>query len=67
MSEIEVTFLDTILYKGDSNESTLDEQTHYNSETFQYTNSCPYSCHPRHKEGFINGEALRLVTRKMLS
>lgn len=32
MDESEVTFLDTIVYKGDSNESILDMQVHYNSD-----------------------------------
>ena len=63
MSETEVTFLDTKVYKGVrfDKESILDVQTHYKpTETFQYTNF--YSCHPPGvKKGFIKGEALRLL------
>ena len=47
MSETEITFLDTKVYKGVrfDKESILDVQTHYKpTETFQYTNF--YSCHP---------------------
>ena len=47
MSETEITFLDTKVYKGVrfAKESILDMQTHYKqTETFQYTNF--YSCHP---------------------
>ena len=47
ISETEITFLDTKVYKGDrfNKESILDVQTHYKpTETFQYTNF--YSCHP---------------------
>ena len=63
MSETEITFLDTKVYKGVrfDKESILDVQTHYKpTETFQYTNF--YSCHPPGvKKGFIKGEALRLL------
>ena len=63
MSEAEITFLDTKVYKGVrfDKESILDVQTHYKpTETFQYTNF--YSCHPPGvKKGFIKGEALRLL------
>ena len=62
MSEAEISFLDTKVYKRVrfNKESILDVQTHYKpTETFQYTNF--YSCHPPDvKKGFINGEALRL-------
>ena len=47
ISEIETTFLDTIIYKGDRfrNDSILDIRTHYKpTETFQYTHFT--SCHP---------------------
>ena len=66
MSETEITFLDTKVYKGVrfDKESILDVQTHYKpTETFQYTNF--YSCQPQGvKKGFIKGlkgEALRLL------
>ena len=61
MSETEIKFLDTQVYKGVrfDKESILDVQTHYKpTETFQYTNF--YSCHPPGvKKGFIKGEGLR--------
>ena len=47
ISEIETTFLDTIIYKGDRfrNDSTLDIRTHYKpTQTFQNTHFT--SCHP---------------------
>ena len=59
MSETEITFLDTKVYKGVrfAKESILDVQTLYKqTETFQYTNF--YSCHP---PGVSKGEALRLL------
>ena len=63
MSETEITFLDTKVYKGVrfDKEAILDVQTHFKpTETFQYTNV--YSCHPPGvKKGFIKGEALRLL------
>ena len=63
ISEIETTFLDTIIYKGDRfrNDSILDICTHYKpTETFQNTHFT--SCHlPGVKRGFIKGEALRLL------
>ena len=62
ISENEITFLDTIIYKGDRflTDSILDIKTHYNpTETFQYTHFT--SCHPPGvKRGFIKGEATRL-------
>ena len=60
ISDNEVTFLDTIVYKGKRFNSTsiLDVRTHFKpTETFQYTHFS--SCHPLGK-GFIKGEALRL-------
>ena len=63
MSETEITFLDTKVYKGVrfNKKSILDVQTRYKpTVTFQYTNF--YSCHPPGvKKGFIKGEALRLL------
>ena len=63
ISEIETTFLDTILYNGNRfrNDSILDIRTYYKpTETFQNTHFT--SCHPPGvKRGFINGEALRLL------
>ena len=63
ISHSEITFLDTKVYKGErfKRESTLDVQTRYKrTETFQYTDF--YSCHtPGVKNGFIKGEALRLL------
>ena len=63
ISEIETTFLDTVVYKYDRflKESILDVRTHFKpTKTFQYTNF--YSCHPPGvTKGFIKGEALRLL------
>ena len=63
ISETEITFLDTCIYKGDRfrEESILDVKTHFKpTETFQYTHFS--SCHPSGvKIGFIKGEALRLL------
>ena len=57
ISETEITFLDTKVYKGEifHKESILDVQTHYKpTETFQFTNF--YSCHPPGvTKGFIKG------------
>ena len=62
ISENEITFLDTVVFKGErfKKESILDMKTHYKpTETFQYTNF--NSCHPPGmKNGFIKGEAMRL-------
>ena len=58
ISETETTFLDTVIYKGESfkEQSILDKPT----ETFQYTHYT--SCHPSSvKIGFVKGEALRLL------
>ena len=63
ISETEITFLDTKVYKGVRfhKESILDVKTHYKpTETFQFTNF--YSCHPPGvTKGFIKGEASRLL------
>ena len=63
ISQIETTFLDTTVYKGErfEKERILDVRTHFKStETFQYTNF--NSCHPPGvKKGFVKGEALRLL------
>ena len=63
ISEKEITFLDTVVYKGERflKEAILDVKTHYKStETFQYTHYS--SCHPPGvKRGFIKGEAIRLL------
>ena len=63
ISQIETTFLDTTVYKGErfEKERILDVRTHFKStETFQYTNFS--SCHPPGvKKGFVKGEALRLL------
>ena len=57
ISETEIIFLDTKVYKGERffKESILDVQTHYRpTETFQFTNF--YSCHPPGvTKGFIKG------------
>ena len=63
VSEIETTFLDTTVYKGErfEKERILDVRTHFKpTETFQYTHF--NSCHPAGvKKGFVKGEALRLL------
>jgi len=63
ISETEIAFLETKVYKGDrfNKESFLDVRTHFKpTETFQYKNF--YSCHPPGvTKGFIRGEALRLL------
>ena len=63
ISENEITFLDTVVFKGErlKNESILDIKTrHKPTETFQYThfNSCDP---PGDKNGFIKGETVRLL------
>ena len=62
ISDTEITFLDTCVYKGErfNKESILDVRTHFKTtETFQYTHFT--SCHPPGvRKGFIKGEALRL-------
>ncbi|XP_068720163.1 uncharacterized protein [Montipora capricornis] len=64
ISDTEIVFLDTVVYKGDrfEIESILDIKTHYKqTETFQYTHYT--SCHPLGvKRGFIKGEAIRLLS-----
>ena len=63
VSQLETTFLNTTVYKGDrlEKELILDVRTHCKpTETFQYTNY--NSCHPAGvKKGFVKGEALRLL------
>ena len=63
ISEKEITFLDTVVYKGERflKEAILDVKTHFKpTETFQYTHYS--SCHPPGvKRGFIKGEAIRLL------
>ena len=63
ISEKEITFLDTVVYKGERfiKEAILDVKTHYKpTGTFQYTHYS--SCHPPSvKRGFIKGEAIRLL------
>ena len=63
ISENEITFLDTVVFKGERfiKESILDIKTHYKPmETFQYTHLT--SCHPPGaKRDFIKGEAIGLL------
>ena len=63
ISDSEIAFLDTKVYKGErfNRVSTLDVQTHYKqTKTFQYTNF--YSCNlPGVKKEFIKGEVLHLL------
>ena len=63
ISEKEITFLDTVVYKGKRflKEGILGVKTHYKpTETFQYTHYS--SCHPPGvKRGFIKGEAITLL------
>ena len=66
-SETEATFLDTTIYKGEilRRNSVLDVRTHFKpTVTFQYTHFS--SCRPPGvKKGFIKGEALRLLRKKL--
>ena len=59
-SENEITFLDTVVFKGErfKKESILDIKTHYKpTKTFQYTHF--NSCHPPGvKNVFIKGKAM---------
>ena len=63
VSQLETTFLDTTVYKGErlEKELILDVRTHYKpTKTFQYTNY--NSCHPAGvKKDFVKEEALRLL------
>ena len=63
ISENEIPFLDTVVFKGErlEKQSILDIKTQYKpTETFQYTHF--NSCHPPGvKNGFIKGEAMRLL------
>ena len=65
ISQLQTTFLDTTVYKGErfEKESILDVRTHYKpTEAFQYTNYVHNSCHPADvKKGFVKGEAPRLL------
>ena len=60
ISDTEITFLNTCVYKGDrfKKHSILDVRTHFKpTETFQYTHFD--SCHPPDvRKGFIKGKAL---------
>jgi len=61
VSENEITFLDTVVFKGERfiEKFILDIKTHNRpTETFQYTHFS--SCHPGVKRGFIKGEAYKL-------
>ena len=63
ISENEITFLDTTVFKGErfTEKSILDIKTQNKpTETFQYAHFT--SCHPPGvKRGFIKGEAIRLL------
>ena len=63
ISDKEIIFLDTCIYKGArfEKESILDTHTYFKPpETFQYTHF--KSCHPPGvKKGFVKGEGLRLL------
>ena len=63
ISNTEITFLDTVVYKGKRfrDHSILDIKTHFKpTETFQYTHFS--SSHPSGvKKGFVKGEALKLL------
>ena len=63
VSQLETTFFDTTVYKGErfEKEPILDMRTHYKpTETSQYTNY--NNCHQAGvKKGFVKGEALRLL------
>ena len=63
ISDKEIIFLDTCIYKGArfEKESILDTRTYFKpTETFQYTHF--KSCHPpRVKKCFVKGEGLRLL------
>jgi len=63
ISDKEIIFLDTCIYKGErfEKESILDTHTYFKpTETFQYTHF--KSCHPPGvKIGFVKGEGLRLL------
>ena len=63
ISDTEITFLDTCVYKGDrfKKHSILDVRTHFKpTETFQYAQFA--SCHPLgFRKCFIKGEALRIL------
>ena len=63
ISDKEITFLDTRIYKGAKfeKESILDTRTHFKpTETFQYTHFISFHP-PGVRKGFVKGEALRLL------
>ena len=64
MSETEITFLDTKVYKGVKfdKKSILDVQTRYKPTETNFYSSHP----PGVKKGFIKGEALRLLRTNSL-
>ena len=67
ISETVTTFLDTNIYKGERfrSNSVLDVRMHFKpTETFQYTHFSSYHP-PGVKKGFIKGEALRLLQKKL--
>ena len=68
ISNKEVNFLDTTVYKGERfhNQGILDSRTHFKpTETFQYTRFS--SCHPAGvRKGLIKAEALRLLRTNSL-
>ena len=63
LSDKEINFLDTTVYKGERfhSQGILDIRTHFKpTETFQYTHFS--SCNPHGvRKGLIKGEALRLL------
>ena len=68
ISDTEITFLDTCVYKGErfKKESTLDVHTHFNpTETFQYTHFT--SCHHREHTILLNRERVNKGTKRMSS
>ena len=66
ISKNEITFLHTLVFKAErfKSESILDIKTHHKpTETFQHAHF--NSCHPPGvKNGFIKGEAIRLLRTK---
>jgi len=67
VSENEITFLDTVVFKGERfiEKFILEIKTHNKPmETFQYTHFS--SCHPGVKTGFIKGEAYKLFENNIL-
>ena len=66
--DTETAFLDTVVYKVRRFKETsiLDAKTHLKqTETFLHTHFT--SCHPPDvKKGFVKGEALRILRKKLL-